>query len=178
MNIFDKRDGKLNELVLENRDPGGINRYASGAPLEAEGHSLMPGWLTSRPNSVTHHTAVALQYEIDPPNAWGFAIVKINKEIALVKTSSTSLNSDSKRDARIGHSFSRQTEAGRKEQQKLDAAHKATWIWKYFFDPPQAPKLEGAFPTSVQMSAGATNDLEAALKASDLGIKHLAMSSD
>lgn len=111
VNVFDDRDGKLNQSVLFNTSQRGRNRYASGAPGERSGNSIMPDYLRNRRSGVTHHTAVCEYAGFEMSNSLGFSIIKINDNFAQLKSSSTSLNGD-KPGHRINHSFSRMTGAG------------------------------------------------------------------
>ncbi|PMJ90596.1 hypothetical protein [Vibrio sp. 10N.261.55.A7] len=107
VNIFDLR-GSLNQQVLSNTSQQGINRYASGAPGEREGYSIMPSYLQNRPPGMTHHVAVMQQAGFDLSSSLGFSLIKINNRFAQMKMTSTSLNGD-KPEARYHHSFSRAT---------------------------------------------------------------------
>ena len=109
VNIFDSRDGKLKAATLENTDERGMNRYASGAPGERQGDSIMPPFLTNRQNGVTHHAAVMLHFKMQQDNCWGFSLVKYSENIAQLKTASNSMNSKPGNVAPKPYSFSHAT---------------------------------------------------------------------
>ena len=107
VNVFDSKDGKIKPATLNNTDERAMNRYASGAPGERDGDSLMPPYMTFRQS--THHVALAQRYNMHPDQCWGFSLVKYAPTIAQLKTASNSLNMKPGNDAEKPYSFSHAT---------------------------------------------------------------------
>lgn len=174
VNVFEGSGGALKKGVLENDDSRAMNRYASGAPGERDGLSLMPHWLAHRKVGQTHHSAVATHFGYNDTDVWGFSAIKLAPGFALVKTSSTSLNSS--KGGEVKHSFSRQTAEAGRTQRQMNREHAGS-LMRFFTKPDTAPKL-GFTAGSHQMTEGAREHLKTALINSPLDIRHVAMSWD
>ncbi|MCY1419482.1 hypothetical protein D9M71_350720 [compost metagenome] len=117
VNIFKARGLNLDEYVLNNRSPRGMNRYASGAPGERSGvmtsfETYAEGnWLADRAVGKTHHTAVMMRNDLSEQYSYGFSLIKLNDNFVQLKFSSTSLNT--KEGAYVSHSFSRATHSNK-----------------------------------------------------------------